>query len=353
MAVIETARAAGTRPTRTRTNALLVLAALAAAGLLLRFLNSTGLPALQNFLLVFSSLLIEALPFILLGAAVSALIEVFVPSSFFARMARLPRGIQMPVAGLGGFAFPVCECGSVPVARRLIVKGLTPAAAVTFMLAAPILNPVVLIATAIAYRGRDILWPMVIGRGVLGLVVAMAVGWVMGNKSRKELLKAGAHDEADPTEDHRHLEGAGGHVQSEAGGGGSRSGRYFGQLAGDFTMLAKYLIIGAAVASALQTFGPQSIIGAVAETPVLSVLALMGLAAVLSLCSESDAFVAASFVQFGMAAQLGFLVVGPMVDAKLGVLYAGTFSRGFVRTVVTVVFAATLAGSLWMQVLFG
>jgi uncharacterized membrane protein YraQ (UPF0718 family) len=357
MAVIETVRAAATRPSRTRTNALLVLAALAVAGLLLRFLNATGIPALQNFLLVFSSLLIEALPFILLGAAVSALIEVFVPSSFFARMARLPRAIQMPVAGFGGFAFPVCECGSVPVARRLIVKGLTPAAAVTFMLAAPILNPVVLIATAIAYRGRDILWPMVIGRGVLGLVVAMAVGWVVGNKSRQELLRAGAdeHVDQDSPGAHHHREAAGDHDHSGASedGTGTRWSRYFGQLAGDFTLLAKYLVIGAAVASALQTFVPQSIIGAVAETPVLSVLALMGLASVLSLCSESDAFVAASFVQFGMAAQLGFLVVGPMVDAKLGVLYAGTFSRGFVRTVVVVVFAATLAGSLWMQVLFG
>jgi uncharacterized protein len=351
MAVIATARDARTRPSRTRTNALLVLAALAVAGLLLRFLNATGIPALQNFLLVFSSLLIEALPFILLGAAASALIEVFVPSSFFARMARLPRGIQMPVAGLGGFAFPVCECGSVPVARRLIVKGLTPAAAVTFMLAAPILNPVVLIATAIAYRGRDILWPMVIGRGVLGLLVAMAVGWVVGNKSRREILRVGAHDQEEDSPSVPEHPGEHDHLRpAEAG---ARWGRYFGQLAGDFTLLAQYLVIGAAVASALQTFVPQSIIGAVAETPVLSVLALMGLASVLSLCSESDAFVAASFVQFGMAAQLGFLVVGPMIDAKLGVLYAGTFSRGFVRTVVVVVFAATLAGSLWMQVLFG
>jgi uncharacterized membrane protein YraQ (UPF0718 family) len=95
------------------------------------------------------------------------------------------------------------------------------------------------------------------------------------------------------------------------------------------------------------------VIGGVAETPVLSVLALMVLAAMLSLCSESDAFVAASFVQFGMAAQLGFLVVGPMIDAKLGVLYAGTFGRRFVVTVTAAVFAVTLAGSLWIQVVFG
>ncbi|HEV3474895.1 MAG TPA: permease [Actinomycetota bacterium] len=323
-------------------NGILVLAALAAAALLVRLVNGAGVPAVQNFILVFGSLLVEALPFIALGAAVSALIEVFIPASAFARLARLPRPLQMPVAGLGGFAFPVCECGSVPVARRLLLKGLTPAAAITFMLAAPILNPVVLIATAVAYRGRDILWPMVLGRAGLGLVVAMAVGWVMATRSRGDLLR-----DADPARGAGHDHGASGDSRE------GRWARYFGQLGADFSMLTKYLIVGAAVASALQTFVPQSVIGGVAETPILSVLALMVLAAMLSLCSESDAFVAASFVQFGMAAQLGFLVVGPMIDAKLGVLYAGTFNRRFAVTVTTAVFAVTLAGSLWMQVLFG
>jgi uncharacterized membrane protein YraQ (UPF0718 family) len=318
---------------------LLVLAALAGAALLARFLSGTGIGAVRTFLLVFGSLLVEALPFILLGAAVSALIEVFVPASVFARLARLPRGLQMPVAGLGGFAFPVCECGSVPVARRLLLKGLHPAAAVTFMLAAPILNPVVLLATAIAYRGRDVMWPMLLGRAGLGLVVAMAVGWAVGARARAgDLLRPGR-----AAEDHDH-------------DGASREGswtRYFTHLADDFTLLARYLVIGAGLAAALQTFLPQDVIGGVATTPVLDVVALMVLAAALSLCSESDAFVAASFVQFGMASQLAFLVAGPMIDAKLAALYGGTFGRGFVRTVAVVVFAVTLAGSLWIQVAFG
>ena len=317
---------------------LLVLAALAAAALLARFLSGSGIGAARTFLLVFGSLLVEALPFILLGAAVSALIEVFVPASAFARLARLPRGLQMPVAGLGGFAFPVCECGSVPVARRLLLKGLHPAAAVTFMLAAPILNPVVLLATAIAYRGRDVLWPMLLGRAALGLVVALAVGWAVGSRARAtDLLRPGR-----AVEDHAH------DAASEG-----RWSRYFGHLGDDFTLLARYLVIGAGVAAALQTFLPQDVIGRVATTPVLDVVALMVLAAALSLCSESDAFVAASFVQFGMASQLAFLVAGPMVDAKLIALYGGTFGRSVVRTVVLVVFAVTLAGSLWIQVAFG
>ena len=314
---------------------LLVLAALAGAGFLVRAVQGAGIAAAQNFLLVFASLLIEALPFIVLGAAVSAAIEVFIPSRVFARVAGLPRSLQMPVAGLGGFAFPVCECGSVPVARRLVIKGLSPAAAVTFMLAAPVLNPVVLVATAIAYRGRDILWPMVIGRAGLALVVAMTVGWLVGRRTRDQLLRS--------ARDH----------QEHAAPGEGRGPRYFGQLGGDFLMLARYLIVGAAVAAALQTFVPQSVIASVSGAPVLDIVALMLLAAALSLCSESDAFVAASFVQFSFAAQLAFLVAGPMFDAKLAALYAGTFGRGFVRTVAIGVFSVTLAGALWLQVIFG
>lgn len=312
---------------------LMLLAFLVSGGIALRLLDAAGLPPLRNFLLISGSLLIEALPFILLGALVSAAIEVFVPARAFAKMASLPRSLQMPVAGLGGFAFPVCECGSVPVARRLAVKGIHPAAAVTYMLASPILNPIVIVATLVAYRGRDALWWMVGGRMALGLAAALAVGWVVGRQGKEELLRA-------PTDTHDHREP-----------GRGRWPAFFGQLSSDFIMLSKYLVIGAAVAAALQTFVPQGIIGAVADAPVLSIVAMMALAAVLSLCSESDAFVAASFVQFSPGAQLAFLVFGPMVDAKLGFLYVGTFSRGFFRTVVLVAGAVTLAGALWIEVL--
>jgi uncharacterized membrane protein YraQ (UPF0718 family) len=180
---------------------------------------------------------------------------------------------------------------------------------------------------------------MLLGRAGLGLVVAMAVGWAVGARAKgPDLLRRGR-----AAEDHVH----------EAGSPGGRWPRYFSHLADDFTLLARYLVIGAGVAAALQTFLPQDVIGRVATTPVLDVLSLMVLAAALSLCSESDAFVAASFVQFGMASQLAFLVSGPMIDAKLAALYGGTFGRGFVRTVIVVVLAVTLAGSLWIQVAFG
>jgi uncharacterized protein len=303
----------------------------------LRAFDPSRLAGVQNFFLVFGSLLIEAVPFVLLGAVVSAAIEVFVPVSVFERLAGVPRPLQLPAAGLAGLAFPVCECGSVPVARRLVAKGLSPAAAVTFMLSAPVLNPVVIASTVVAYRGRDTFWPMVLGRAGLGLIVAMSVGWVVSRSRKEDLIRPRAEDK----DVHEH--------ESE----GSRGRAFFTHLAGDFVFMGRFLVIGAIVAGLLQTFVPQSIISSVAGMPIVSLLAMMALAFVLSLCSESDAFVAASFVQFGVGAQLAFLVFGPMVDTKLGILYSATFNRGFFRIVVITVTAVTLVGTLWIEVLVG
>jgi uncharacterized membrane protein YraQ (UPF0718 family) len=326
------------RGVRTEWRAIVpVVLSLLALAVGLRVLGEVTLPSLENFALVFGSLLVEAIPFILLGALVSAAIEVLVPTRIFERIAVLPPALQLPAAGLAGFAFPVCECGSVPVARRMASKGLSPGGAATFMLAAPILNPIVLISTWVAYRGRDSLWPMVLGRAGIGLLAAVAVGWVVARQTKAEFLRA-----RPAGEDHTH---ASTHERKWAA--------FFGHLSGDFVFMARFLVLGAAVAAGLQTFVPQSIIGSVADTPIVNLGAMMLLAFLLSLCSESDAFVAASFVQFGVGPQLAFLVFGPMADTKLAFLYSGTFSRQFFLTVVLVVGAVTLATTLWLEVIFG
>ena len=330
-----------------------MMLALVAFGAALYVFDPANVAGVQNFFLVFGSLLIEAIPFILLGALVSAAIEVFVPVTVFEKLALLPKPLQLPAAGLAGAAFPVCECGSVPVARRLIVKGLVPSAAVTFMLAAPVLNPIVIASTAVAYRGREVFWPMVLGRVGLGFLVAVAVGYVISDESKEQLLKKRTGRAKNLDHDH---EPARTHAAPASPGrllSGARFREFFGHLSNDFVFMGRFLVIGAMVAAALQTFVPQSIIGGVAETPVINILAMMGLAFLLSLCSESDAFVAASFVQFGVGGQLAFLVFGPMVDTKLGILYGATFRQGFFRTVVVVVTACTLVGCLWLEVLFG
>lgn len=342
----------GTRPAPWRP-VLAGVGLLVVTGMMLHATDPQRIAWIGNFMLVFSALLIEAFPFILLGALVSAAIEVFLPQRAISRMTRIPGRWQLPSAALAGMAFPVCECGSVPVARRLAAKGLAPGAAITFMLAAPVANPIVIASTYVAYRGRSILWVMVLGRLLLGLIVAMCVGWVVSRKTKAELLKPRPDDDdhvpeprhapaAEPTNGHRHAT--------------SRPGRwkdYFGHVGNDFIFMGRYLILGAAVAAGIQTFLPQSILGGVSNLPIISIIAMMGLAFILSLCSESDAFVAASFVQFGAAPQLAFLVFGPMVDMKLAALYMGTYNRGFFRTVLIVVGAVTLVGTMWIQVVFG
>ena len=330
---------AGPRLVANRRTIAGVVAMLLAFALLVSVGDPGRIAWVRTFFVIFGALLIQALPFVMLGATAAALVEVFVPIGTLEKLGGLPRPLQLPAAALAGVAFPICECGSVPVARRLMQRGLMPSAAVTFMLAAPVLNPIVIASTYVAFRGRTTLWTMVAGRFLLGMLVAIAVGWVIGNRSKDELLKP------NPEEAHEHL--------LELGRPEARWRRFFVHLGNDFLFMGRYLLLGATIAAAIQTFLPTSWLTSLAQRQVLSVLALMALAAALSLCSESDAFVAASFVQFGPAAQLGFLVFGPMVDMKLVALYAGTFRRGFARTVVVVAGLATLVGALWVGIGFG
>jgi uncharacterized protein len=301
-----------------------------------------GVPIVQTFVLVFTSIVVEALPFILLGALVSALIAVYVPDRAFSRVGRLPLPLQLPFAALGGFAFPVCECGSVPVARRLITRGMHPAAGLAFMLASPVLNPIVLVSTAIAYRGLGLSLEMVLGRVVLGFATAVAAGWALGGDTAAETLRP-AVDRDGHGEAHA---GSAGHASREDG----RSA-FADHLSSDFFYMGAFVVAGAAVAAALQTVIPQTLVSGVAQTPVVGSLALMAIAFVLSLCSEADAFVAVSFAQFPLGAQLAFLVFGPAVDTKLAFLYSATFKRRFVLRLIGVAAPVTLAGSLWFEAL--
>jgi uncharacterized membrane protein YraQ (UPF0718 family) len=287
----------------------------------------------ESFVLIFTSIVVEALPFVLLGALVSALIEVFVSDSVFTRIARLPLPVQVPGAALGGLAFPVCECGSVPVARRLIARGMHPAAGIAFMLASPILNPIVLASTWVAYQGRGIGFEMLAGRAALGLVLAIAAGWAIGGDRSGDLLR--------PRVDEHH-------AQSSSK---SRMGLVVDHFASDFFFMGKFVVIGGCLAALLQTLIPQSLVSGIARTPILGSLALMGIAYVLSLCSEADAFVAVSFIAFPLGSQLAFLVFGPVVDAKLSFLYGATFRRRFVARLILVSVPVVLAGSLWFEAL--
>ncbi len=294
---------------------------------------------LTTFGVIFASIVIEALPFILLGALVSAAVAVFVPDSFFARMARLPRRVQLPGATLAGFAFPVCECGSVPVGRRLIARGMHPSAALGFMFAAPILNPIVLISTWVAFGGGTKGAEMVAGRAVLGFAVAMSAGMAIAARG-SELLR-GDHSGTGGSDG-----GSCGHDHSQDGGGA-----FIEHLIGDLLFMGRFLVFGAAASALMQTLVPQDILSGVAGAAALGTLALMAFAFMLALCSEADAFVATSFTAFPPSAQLGFLVFGPILDTKLAALYGATFRPPFIRRLVVVAVPMVLAGALLFGIL--
>jgi uncharacterized membrane protein YraQ (UPF0718 family) len=294
-------------------------------------------PAAQTFLLIFSSIVVEALPFVLVGALASAAIAVFLPESALGRLARLPLALQIPGAALGGLAFPVCECGSVPVARRLIARGVHPGAGITFMLASPVLNPIVLTSTWVAYGGHARGLEMVAGRGSLGLLAASVAGLAIGRTRAADLLRPRTSDHGDE-HDHSH-EGAG------------RSAAFSSHLVADFLFMGKFIVLGAALSALLQAAVPESAISTLGGAPVLSALSLMAVAFVLSLCSEADAFIAASFTSFSLGAQLAFLVFGPLADVKLSVLYGATFRRWFLPRLLLVTIPLIVGGSLLFEAL--
>jgi uncharacterized membrane protein YraQ (UPF0718 family) len=179
---------------------------------------------------------------------------------------------------------------------------------------------------------------MVAGRFTIGLLVAIAAGWVLGAVPMDRLGRAEDGDERVPL---------------RLGGPEPRWRTFFAHVGNDFLFMGRFLLVGATLAALVQAFLPQSIATTVAAIPVLDIVVMMGLAFVLSLCSESDAFIAASFAQFGPASQLAFLVFGPMVDFKLAALYAGSFGRRPLRAIVVTVAAATLAATLWVSVIAG
>ncbi|GIE48599.1 permease [Amorphoplanes nipponensis] len=278
-------------------------------------------PRLQTWTTVFVSVLVQAVPFLVFGVVLSAVIAVFVPRSFWARA--LPRhpALAVPAAGLAGVVLPGCECGSVPIAGSLIRRGVTPAAALAFLLAAPAINPIVLTATAVAFPGRP---EMVVARGVASLAVAVAMGWLWLRLGRSEWIKLPAR----PAED------------------GSRLQAFVAACRHDVMHAGGFLVLGAAAAATINVVVPESWLQTLADNEVLSIIALAVLAVLLSICSEADAFVAASLSQFSLTSRLVFLVVGPMVDLKLIAMQAGVFGRRFtVRFAPATFVAAVLVGA--------
>lgn len=286
-------------------------------------------PAVQAWRTVCLAVTVQALPFLLLGTALSGAISAFVPARVFSRVLPKRPALAVPVAGAAGVVLPGCECASVPVANSLIGRGVTPAAAFAFLLSAPAVNPVVLTATAIAFPGNP---AMVLARLLASLATATVMGWLWLRFGREEWLRPAV----------RHS----GHQP-----GRSRWTKFRRGFQHDFLHAGGFLVLGAMAAATFNVAVPRSVLEAFSGSVWLSVVFLAGLAILLSVCSEADAFVAASLTGFSPLARLAFMVVGPMVDLKLIALQSGTFGRAFAvrfsaATTVVAILCSVLIGEV-------
>ncbi|HEY3108060.1 MAG TPA: permease, partial [Chloroflexota bacterium] len=308
-----------------RSQSVLAIAALIAtlvvAAALRRSWDAVGLDAVRGQVstvaTVFLGIFLEALPFLLLGVFAAATIELFVTDELLARLLpRRPLAAAL-VGALLGLLFPICECGIVAVSRRLLAKGAPLPLAIALMLAAPVVNPIVIASTWIAFGHMP--W-LVVGRIVLVFVVAVMVALVFGRHDQPSDLLVGARaperQHADHAHDHAHDHGRG------------RLRALLDHASDEFFAMVKYLVLGALLAAVLQTVVPRAALLATGQDPALSVLTLMGLAVLLSICSTVDAFVALSFAgTFSAGAILGFLAFGPLVDIKSVLMYGLVLRR--------------------------
>lgn len=307
--------------------------------------------SVQDFILLFTSILYEALPFIVLGSVIAGFVEEFVPQRFITD--RLPSRPLPAIAlcGVLGLLVPMCECGIIPVMRRLMRKGLPVSCCATYVLAGPIINPVVLFSTFVAFAPYPLeqmggFW-MVGMRAGMGYLVAVVTGLVVhrqylkhGNTLLAPLAMPPAAKTAEVDDD-----------DDQAPTGRSawqRLSNVSETALHDFVDITVFLILGALLAAFLRQvmIHNSQFEQTLQQSPVLAIGAMMGLAVMLCLCSEADAFVAANIGTVAPAAKLAFLVLGPMLDFKLYLMYTRVFRPRLIWTIIPCVVAQVFIYSL-------
>jgi uncharacterized membrane protein YraQ (UPF0718 family) len=318
----------------------------------------------------FMDIFLDALPFMLLGVLLSTVVENFIPEGFIQRMTpKHPLG-GILFACVLGIMFPLCECGMIPFVRRLMHKGMPLYIAVIFILVGPILNPIVFASTFMAFRGEP---EMAYSRMGLTFGVALIVGLLLTRFLKSNPLRYPIQNQINPThhhgkastglhaehihthDDHHHHnhvhnqshhehEHHHGHNHSHVD---SRLMTMFSHGTTELFEMSKYLMLGALLTALIQTFVAQDSLSSIGQGPFISHMFMMGFAYLLSLCSTTDAFVAASFAKtFSSGSLLAFLVFGPMIDVKSTLMLLSIFKARFVLTLSIVVGITVLAGSL-------
>jgi uncharacterized membrane protein YraQ (UPF0718 family) len=305
----------------------------------------------ENLILVFTSIIYEALPFVVLGVVIAGLLEEFVPQQAIAKVIPSSRLLAIGMGGLLGIVFPMCECGIIVVMRRLLRKGLPLSVCVAYMLAGPILNVVVLTSTYVAFNPPDPDFHILGGplnvvllRAGLGYLTACVTALLVEWQYRRygnELLHPSitralrvAEEENNTNEGPRSWKQRVANITETA--------------LHDFVDIMVFLILGAGLAAGGRLALQQgNLVGIIQDQPEVAILIMMGIAVLFCLCSEADAFVAANFQAFWPpASKLAFLVLGPMMDIKLYLMYTRVFRPRLILTIMLSVAAQVFVYSV-------
>jgi uncharacterized membrane protein YraQ (UPF0718 family) len=286
----------------------------------------------STFTTIFLGIFIEAAPFLLLGTLASGIVEVFFDKESLLRLIPRHRVGGAIFGALLGLCFPVCECGVVPLTRRLMKKGMPLSTGITFLLAAPVMNPIVIASTLTAF-GLGQVFYLRVG---LTLLIAIATGLIFSlQPDPTQILLPVSEAVMSPLISMSLTE---------------KIRRALVITADEFFEMGRYLIVGTLLAAGMQTLLPQTFFLNVASGPVVSVLVMLALAILLSICSTVDAFIALSFVgTFTTGSILAFLVYGPMVDIKSTLMFAGVFRKRGIAYLVLLPLVMTILATVFIN----
>lgn len=287
----------------------------------------------QDFITLSLGVIIEALPFVMLGLFFSIIVRLWLPNDWLLKYLPKQPFLRRALISLLGVFMPVCECGNLPLARGLLAKGLTPAESLTFLLAAPILNPVTIITTQQAFSDDN---TVLIARILGGFLIANLIGWIYSSTRQDAMLRPEfiaickeKKDNSNRLVDALHF------FKHE-----TRS-------------MMPALVIGAMVAGLIQVVVPRETILLLGNSPAWSVLVMAVLAFVVSICSSVDAFFALAFHgSFTSGSLVSFLTFGPMIDVKMLSLMRTTYRRNILLQVSVLVFLMSMLIGLVVNYVF-
>ncbi|QNG06072.1 permease [Enterococcus hirae] len=302
---------------------------------------------------IFLSIVIEALPFVLLGCLISGALQVFLTPERVKRWLPDNRFLSILTGSVLGFFFPSCECGIVPIVHQFVKKGVPVHTAFAFMLTAPIINPIVIFSTFIAFGNS---WEMAGWRMVGSFLVALIIGIWLAYFQKESVLKTKIQQTIDHNHHHNHhhdhTHGTNKHEEVKIGRIkqlSQQTGHVLTHSIDEFFDTGRYLIVGGLIAASMQTYLPTRVMLTLGSTKLLAIIIMLLLAFTMSLCSEADAFIGSSLLSlFGTAPVVAFLVFGPMVDIKNLLMMKRYFNGRFILMLIGLIAVSVIGFTLFI-----